>query len=98
MDLSIPPEIQAVLDEAGIVGMDVMYLDDMVKQGREKNLVDCGVSEIYSIPRVAQRAEAYDLVQGWSLDILTGWDFNNNQAQKFVVYACISSVNAFASL
>ena len=74
---STPPEIQAILDQAEMLGMDIMFLDDMVKQAKEGNLMESGIAEFYSVPRVSARANRHDLQQGWALDLLTGWDLSD---------------------
>ena len=67
--------------------MDVMYLDDAVQQAlRNDELPVNGIAEVWSVPRVASVAKEHGLSAGWSLDLLTGWDFDRPKmrAEKFL--------------
>ena len=55
-----------------------MYLDDAVKQFADGSLESDGIAEVWSGPCVAKAAQAHALTVGWSLDLLTGWDFGSS--------------------
>ena len=52
-------------------------MDDVLNDLSEK-----GVAELYSVPRVAEVARDMGLQQGWSLDKVTGWDFDQANVRR----------------
>ena len=75
-------EIGVLVQQLSMEGMDVMFLDDMVRSVRGVDLSIDGVAELYSVPRVREAASRHSLTGGWSLDLLTGWDFACPAARK----------------
>ena len=69
----VQSEINALINSLGIDQMDIMYLDDLTEKG---------ISELYSMPRTAALAPEYDLRQGWSLDVINGWDLSKADARR----------------
>ena len=83
VDLTTSEEgLQQQLAEMGLMEHDVWVLDDMVGDCIGKTLEQTGISEVFSVPRVSRAGAMQGLTQGWSLDLLTGWNFSLRSARQ----------------
>ena len=60
-----------------------MYRGGGANQFADGSLESDGIVEVWSGPCVAKAAQEHELTEGWSLDLLTGWDFRKQRARDF---------------
>ena len=70
------PKAPKTEEEKGASSSSSSGLEDVVLEVLREKLFGVDVAEIYSPERIAKEATKFGLKAGWSMDLLSGWDFS----------------------